>query len=166
MAKTKDATAEAPASISAVVEWQKPAVKPDATGFYHDAAWMEIEADWPGLLPREGFAPLTAEIDASLTFDDCEAIPNPWDVPFGELYQHVCPYVRSWNAMGKNKETGEFGPVPPPAEIGPDAFRAVKPLILVWLAYTLKTLHIGGGPNRKKEAKPSDDGSSGQSGDA
>lgn len=128
-----------------------PAIVPDLDGFYHNSDWIRIECDWPGLIPREGFKPLWAEIDTNLTFDDAEAIPDVFNTNFGQLYRYVCPRVRAWNARGIDRKTGELKPVPPPAEIGPDAFRAVKPLILVWLAYTLKTIHLGGGPNRPKE---------------
>lgn len=149
--KEEDAIiAEAIASHPVIVE-PFPAIVPDEDGFYHNADWIRIECDWPGLAPREGFKPLWAEIDSNLTFDDAEAIPDVFNTNFGQLYRYVCPRVRAWNALGIDQATGELKPVPPPAEIGADAFRAVKPLILVWLAYTLKTIHLSGGPARPKE---------------
>jgi len=128
-----------------------PAVVPDPDGFYHDASWIKIECDWDGLKPKPGCAPLWAEIDAGLTFDDAEAIPNIFETPYGQLYRYVCPRVRAWNAKARDLNTGHLMDVPPPAEIGPDAFRAIHPRILLWIAYTLKTIHLGGGPNRPKE---------------
>lgn len=143
--------AAAELTSSPVVLDQFPAIVPDEDGYYHAADWIRVECDWPGLAPRDGFKPLWAEIDANLTFDDAEAIPDIFNTPFGQLYRHVCPRVRAWNARGIDQETGRLRLVPPPAEIGADAFRAVKPTIMLWLAYTLKTIHLGGGPNRPKE---------------
>jgi len=148
-------------AIEQLKRWELPAVAPDDDGFYQGADWIRIECDWPGLTPRDGAKPLWVEIDASLTFEEAEAIPNPFEAPFGHLYPHVCPRVRAWNYRRIDRETGTMVPVSPPAEAGPDAFRYVRPRTLVWLAYTLKTLHLGGGPNRGKETSASGDGSSG-----
>lgn len=150
--------AEAIAQHPPLIRDEFPAVIPDPDGFYHSAQYIRIECDWPGLAPLEGCAPLWAELNATLTFADSEQIPDPWQTTFGELYRYVCPHVRAWNARGIDRESGELRPVPPPAEIGPDAFRVVRPLILVWLAFTLKTLHLGGGPNRGKETQESSPG--------
>lgn len=139
------------ATSQMVQPYRPPAIVPDPDGFYHDAQWIRVEAEWPGLIPREGFSPLWAEIDAGLTFADATAIPNPFETPFADLYPHVCPRVRAWNARKRDPETGEMSPVAPPMEIGAAAFIDIKPLIMIWLAHTLKTVHLGGGPNRKPE---------------
>lgn len=142
------------------------AVVPDDDGFYHDAEWIKVTCEgWAGLEPRPGFSPLWAELDASLTIREASLIPNPFEATVAELVPHVAPRVRAWNVKWRNPETGQVEPVPPPAEIGGDAFLMAKTTILAWLAFTLKTLHLGGGPNRGKETSASDDGSSG-SGDA
>ena len=149
-AEEDEIVAEAIAS-NPIIHDNFPAVVPDPDGFYHSAQYLRMECDWPGLAPMEGCAPLWAEINATLTFDQCEAIPDPWNTNFGDLYRHICPHVRAWNARGIDQETGELRPIPPPAEIGADAFRAVRPAVLVWLGVTLKWMHLAGGPNRPKE---------------
>lgn len=142
------------------------AVVPDDDGFYHAANWIRVTCEgWAGLEPRPGFSPLWAEIDASLTIRESSLIPNPFEATIADLAPHVAPRVRAWNAKWLNPETGKAEPVPAPAEIGAEAFVMVQTTILAWLAFTLKTLHLGGGPNRGKETSASDDGSSG-SGDA
>jgi hypothetical protein len=142
-----------------------PAVRPDEDGYYHDANWVVLECDWPGLKPREGFKPLWAEFDTSLTFAEAMAIPDPFNTPFGELYPHIVPRIRAWNCIRRNAETGETEPVPPPSEIGIEAFQFVRPMMMAWLGFTLKTLHLGGGPNRGKETPPSSVGSDGVNAD-
>ena len=146
-----EAVAEGLAVAATLAPYRPPAITPDPDGFYHDAQWIRVEPDWPGLQPRAEFGQLWVEIDAGLTFHEAMSIPEPFTTPWGELYPHVCHRVRAWNYRKRDPETGEMVPVPPPIEAGPDAFLDVKPLLLVWLAYTLKTVHLGGGPNRGKE---------------
>jgi hypothetical protein len=140
-----------------------PAVTPDADGYYHAARWIKVVCDWDGLAPREGAEPLWAEIDASLTFNEARRIPNPFETPYAELAKHVGPRVRAWNARMVDAETGNLVPAPPPSEKGMDAFWDVNVYILVWLAFTLRTLHLQGGPNRKNATTPSGAGSDGPS---
>lgn len=138
-----------------------PAVVPDADGYYHAARWIRVVCEWEGLAPREGTEPLWAEIDASLTFNEAMRIPNPFETPYVELAAHVAPRVRAWNARMVDPATGELVPAPTPSETGMQAFYDVNIHILVWLAFTLRTLHIAGGPNRGKETKQSDGTSDG-----
>lgn len=141
-----------------------PAVIPDGDGYYHNARWIRVVCEWPDLAPRPPAKPLWAEIDASLTFNEALRIPNPFEAPYGELIEHVEPRVRAWNARMVDPETGDLVPAPPPSEKGVAAFGDVDLRILVWLAFTLKTLHLAGGPNRGKgtsESAPTSDGPSG-----
>lgn len=160
-----DETPEPAPAIASMV----PAPEPDEDGYYPDADWVRIECDWDSLKPREGFKPLWAEFDVSLSFEEALRIPNPFATPIGELYPHVCPRVRAWNVKRRNPETGKLEPVPSPMEAGPDAFRGVKPAIVAWLASTLMTVHLRGGVSEKKEpteTSASGDGPSGPSGES
>lgn len=140
-----------------------PAVIPDADGYYHDARWLKVTCDWGVLKPREGAAPLWAEIDAALTFNEARAIPDPFNTPYVDLAEHVAPRVRAWNAKRVDPATGELVDAAPPSELGMQAFYDVNVYILAWLAYTLKTIHLGGGPNRGNATTPSGGGSDGTS---
>ena len=140
-----------------------PAIVPDADGFYHDADWLRIECDWPGLKPRDGFAPLWAEIDASLTFREALAIPLDAGTPMKDIYPHILHRVRAWNVREYNASTGQMEPVPPPSEIGMEALMRVRPLVVEWLALSIKLTSLNGGPNRKNETTPSGDGRDGPS---
>jgi hypothetical protein len=52
--------------------------------------------------------------------------------------------------------TGAIVPVIPPAEAGPDVLKAVDPLVTVWLASRLKTIHIPSKEDRGKDTPPSE----------
>ena len=139
------------------------AITPDADGYYGDADWIRVTCDWPQLQPRDGFQPLWAEIDASLTFREALAIPLETGTPMKDIYPHILHRVRAWNAREYNAVTGEMEPVPPPSEIGMDALMRVRPIVAEWLALTIKTTSLHGGPNRKNETTPSGDGRDGPS---
>ena len=143
-----------------------PAPRPDETGWYSDADWITVECEWPALKPRDGFAPVTAEIDASLTFKEAIAIPIEAGVPLINIFRHIAPRVRAWNVQEWDAESGALVPVPPPSEIGTEAFMRCRPLVVEWLGWAVRTYSLNGGPNRKNGATPSGDGSSGTSGDA
>lgn len=129
-------------------------------GFLPRARTRELVCDFPGLEPAEGSDPLTATVVSSLTFDDLDAIPNPLYVENGrtmyrstqELRAAIAPHVLAWNCEAVNRETGKTEPVPAPADGGPDAFRAVDTLVVVWLALALKGLWVGA--DEKKGAPP------------
>lgn len=94
----------------------------------------------------EGAEPFRAEIRTNLTWADIDAIKIFGDesLTFAELWGVLAPHVRAWNALGIDPTTGEAVPVPPPAEAGPDAFRAIDAALTVWLATQLRTAHLGG----------------------
>lgn len=141
------------------------AVVPSPDGWYSDADWITIECDWPSLKPREGAAPLTATIDATLTIKEASAIPLGIR-PLGEVIPHITARVRSWNVMEFDAVTGTMVPVPPPAEIGVDAFTRCRPDVISWLASAIQNYSLFGGPNRKNGTTPSDPTSDGLSDDA
>lgn len=90
----------------------------------------------------EGAEPFRATIVTSLTFAEIAAIPLNSETTWPELFQAIAPYVTEWNAMGRNLETGEYEPLPPPAEAGPDVLRGVSTETSIFLATSLKTVHL------------------------
>ena len=46
-----------------------------------------------------------------------------------------------WNCVQIDTATGEYVPVPPPSEIGVEAFTYVDPVVSDWLAFVLKTTY-------------------------
>jgi hypothetical protein len=120
--------------------------------------------DFPGLEPDEGCEPLRATVRTNLTFDELDAIPVAVFVEDGtvmyrstaEMRAAIAPYVLAWNIDADDVETGETVPVIPPAEAGPDVLRTVDPLITVWLASRLKTIHIPSKEDRGKDTPPSE----------
>ncbi len=123
----------------------------------------EIVCEFPGLESAEGCEPLRATVRTNLTFDELDAIPVAVFVEDGtvmyrctaEMREAIAPYVLAWNVEAEDSESGAFVPVIPPAEAGPDVFRGVDPLITVWLATRLKTIHIPSKEDAKKDTPPS-----------
>ena len=121
-------------------------------GYLPKRRTRELVCDLPGLEPEEGAEPLRATVVSSLTFDDLDAIPSPVTVEDGkvlwrttpELRAAIAPYVTAWNCEAIDRETGKPTPLPPPAEAGPDVFRATDWLVTVWLALELKQIHVSG----------------------
>lgn len=122
----------------------------------------ELVCDFPGLEPDEGCEPLRATVRTNLTFDELEAIPAAVFVDDGavmyrstaEVRAAIAPYVLAWNAEAENAD-GETVPVLPPADAGPDVFKAVDPLVTVWLAVRLRTIHLPDPDAAKKDTPPS-----------
>lgn len=140
-----------------------PAITPDPDGFYADADWIRVECDWPALQPREGFSKIWAEIDTSLTFQEAIAIPLEPGRSRLDLFAHLVHRVRAWNVREFDPVTNTFVPVPPPTEIGKAAFLRIKPVIVEWLAFTIREYTLNGGPNRKNGATASEPGHDGAS---
>lgn len=143
------------------------AVIPTPDGWYHDADWIRVECDgaepWGRLKPRDGAEPLWAEIDATLTIKEALSIPLGKGKPLMGVIPHLVTRVRAWNVREFDAEAGAYVPVPPPSEIGADAFTRCRPQVIEWLAFTLQDMSLNGGPNRGNEAPPSADTSSGPS---
>lgn len=97
---------------------------------------FRIECDW--VEPMPGEERLTAEI-ASLTFDEIDRVKACLraDVPFADTWPVISPFVVRWNAQAVDQTTGEYVDVPPPAEIGSNAFRALEPWVTTWLTVQL-----------------------------
>lgn len=125
-------------------------------GFVPKPRTRTVECAW--LEPAEGAEPLTATIVVNLSLEQIDYVnqlraSNP---TYSDLWAVICPQVIAWNAHALDMATGDYVPVPPPAEIGQDALRAVDPLITSWLAWELGRSHLGGA-EREGKSKPSDD---------
>jgi hypothetical protein len=112
----------------------------------------QVESSLP---TAEGAEPFRATIVTSLSFAEIEAIPFGEHVTYRDMFEAIHPYVVAWNALGFNLETRQYEPVPPPAEAGAAAFQAVDPSVATFLAFKLKTVHLGDDKDRPKGSTPS-----------
>lgn len=125
----------------------------------------ELACDWDGLAPDDGCEPLRATVRTNLTWDEIDALPNPVLVRDGQTYflnspeirEGIAPYIVAWNVEGRNSETGEVGPLPAPAEAGPDVLKACDRLVTSWLAVEMKTIHLPKPDQKKDDTPPSAD---------
>lgn len=120
----------------------------------------EITGEWS----PEGEEPFRATIITSLSFAEIEAIPFSSETTYDEIFPTIAPYVVAWNAMGRNAETGEYEPLPAPADGGPEMLRKVEPRVTVFLASKLRTVHLGDQTVRPKALTPSGDTPAGRNG--
>jgi hypothetical protein len=102
----------------------------------------------------EGFEPLRATIITSLSFAEIDAIKINQTATYAELFTVIAPYIVAWNAMGRVIGTDQFEPLPPPSEAGPEILQKIDPNDSTWLAYKLRTVHMGD-DDLKKELTPS-----------
>ena len=129
----------------------KKATPAPVTGFQIRPRYREVVCDWFEL--EDGEEPFTATIRTNLTFDQINAIPAGDGVTFSEVWEQIAEYVTKWNLVAED-ETGAMVAVPPPAEAGPDVFRAMDAALNVWLIAQVRTAHLGG-PDRKNGSTPS-----------
>jgi hypothetical protein len=80
----------------------------------------------------------------NLTFDQINAIPKGFNATHQQVWEEIAPYITGWNLTALNIESGEVEPVPPPAEAGPDVFRALDSELSAWLISWMRTIHVGG----------------------
>lgn len=143
--------------IPTVPEMPTIAAIPGDDGWYGDADWIRVSCEWPALKPRDGFEPIWAEFDATLSFREATSIPTEAGVPLIKLFAHIAPRIRAWNVREFDADSGQMVPVPPPMEIGTEALMRCRGLVVEWLAYTLRSISLFGGPNRKNEPSTSDE---------
>jgi hypothetical protein len=108
--------------------------------------------------PDEGAEPLTATLAMNLSFDQLDAIKalnREPETTYNELFAAVSPHVIAWNAVAFDQVSGDYVPVPPPAEIGADALKTQEPFVTIWLAREIELGYIGG-VEREKKVTPSD----------
>lgn len=98
--------------------------------------------------------PFRAEMRANLTFGEIDAIDVYGKLTFEELWRVMAPHVRAWNLLARDMGSGEIVAVPPPAEAGPDALRAIDHASALWLASELRTAHLGGEERGKGSPAP------------
>jgi len=147
----KQATAE-PTPIAAPAGYL-PAARP---------RWRWVECAWTA--GEDDGEIFRAEIRSNLTWGDIDAIDLSGALSYADLWELMAPHVRDWNALGRDAETGEPAPVPPPAVGGADSFRALEPAITLWLATQLRTVHLGG--EERGKGRQRQDASPGQESDA
>lgn len=125
----------------------------------------EIAGTWS----PEGEEPFRATIVTSLSFGEIEAIPLNSDATYEQLFPTIAPFVVAWNAMGRNAETGEYEPLPAPADAGPEVLRKVEPMVSIFLAAKLRKVHlevVEGRPLGSKPAGSTPDGPSASDSDS
>ncbi len=88
------------------------------------------------MLPADDGEPFWAEIRDDLTFAELDTI-NP-SAPFGELWPLIAPWVVAWNAVARDLATGEWHPVTPPAEGGPDMFKTQRTQVSQFIAWCIR----------------------------
>lgn len=122
-------------------------------GFVAKGRIRRFECEW--LEPEEGAEPFWADINVKMTIDEVDAFGEllSGGARVGEAWPWLAPRVVAWNAMAYDIASGEYVPVPPPAEGGEASFRAVESVITSWLAFSLKSGALGG--DLKKEETPS-----------
>lgn len=66
--------------------------------------------------------------------------------PNGLMLRLIAPYVLDWTATATDADSGEAVPVPPPAESGEDALRALSVADLDWIVRRISNgLYLGNG---------------------
>lgn len=108
-------------------------------GYRRAPRYEEIEYR-PDELPEDQEG-LKVTIRSNLTFAEVDEIPYGLKVKFADIWPVIAPYVIAWNVMGENVETGEWEPVPPPAEAGVSSFDALEDVEALWLILAIKFKH-------------------------
>jgi len=107
--------------------------------------------------PEEGSDPLSVTIAVNLTFEEVDALSamlsSNSKTTFSELFDAIADRVIAWNITSIDRISGEERPVPPPAEIGAQAFRLIDPLITNWIAWKLATIYRDD-PDREGKQTP------------
>lgn len=114
------------------------------------------------MTPEDGSEPFWADVRDDLTFADIDSLDPK--KPFAEVWELMSPWVMDWNALGQDKETGEWLHVPPPSVIGPDAFKSQRTQVTLFIAWCIR---LGDGlpelPKGLSSSGDMDDGSLGVS---
>lgn len=138
---------------------------PAIGGFVPRPRTAEVVCDW--IEPADGADPLRATVVLNTTNAEVSYLTGLLTrlndgLTFGEIWPAIAHRVVAWNAVAYDLESGAYAPVPPPAEAGADAFRAVDSLVSAWLLYELTRAHFGGAERPKGSTPPgSTDGGTG-----
>ena len=114
-----------------------------------------VECDWfsgETVEGEEALPPFRAEVRTNQTWDELAELDLKPEQTNGERWALIAPHVRNWNLLARDLETGEIVQVPPPAEAGPDAFKALEPALYLWLDLQVRTAHRGGVERPKSPA--------------
>lgn len=115
-----------------------PAVTDPVKGYYRPKwyRWITMPRDlWS---PKERPEPLGVFLRANLTFAQMAAIPYGEGVRYADIEAAIAPHILRWNVTAINAQNGKREPVPPPAEVGPNAMRLLSEIELEWLAIQLR----------------------------
>ena len=129
----------------------KKTAAPNVTGFRVKPRYRDVTCDWFDV--EEGEEPFTATIRTNLTWGDVEAMPVPKEATFAEIWDAMAPHVVEWNLVAENIESGQVEPVPPPAEAGPEVFKALENPLSIWLYNEVRFAHLGGPKALIKDAE-------------
>lgn len=84
---------------------------------------------------------LKCEIRSNLSFAESDAITYKSTTTYDEVRQDIARYIRNWNLLGKNFETGETQAIPSPRDGGADMLLALDKGELTWLLMAIKYKH-------------------------
>jgi hypothetical protein len=123
-------------------------------GFITEVETREAVCDI--VAPREGAEPFRVTLQTGLTFRQLEAIPLEDETLWSDLRDAIWRYVLDWNALWLNPESGEYERLLPPAQVGPDQFKAINNNLVRWIGLELKIGHLRD-RNLPKGVTPSSD---------
>ena len=106
--------------------------------------------------PDDDSEPFWAEVRDDLTFADLDSVQP--SAPFSQIWEQISPWVLAWNAVARDVITGEWTSVPPPAEIGPDAFKTQRTQVTQFIAWCIRLGDgVGELPKGPKRSGDTDD---------
>jgi hypothetical protein len=86
--------------------------------------------------PEDGAEPFWADIRDDLTFAEMDSVKP--SAPFADLWETIAPWVIAWNAIALDQVSGEWKAVPPPAEMGPEAFATQRTQVTNFIAWCIR----------------------------
>jgi hypothetical protein len=118
-------------------------------GFVAKPRLMEYEVAFEA---EEGAAPFVFQAYGNLTIQECDDLTAMLreGASYQAFWERLAWRVKSWNAVALDLATNEYVPVPPPAEVGIDAFRVIDPALTSLIALALIRRVVGRDSNRPK----------------
>lgn len=120
----------------------------NVTPFRITAVYKTVEIRRPDI--EEGPV-LTAKVRHNLTMAQREAMPRLSDKSktMADMYAAMAPYVTEWNFEAETAD-GDFAPVPPPSEGGPDTFKLLDDYYVFELYASILNAAYGGNEGSKE----------------
>jgi hypothetical protein len=115
-------------------------IAPVVTGFYSKPRTRRVSCDW--LEPADGAERLWADVRSDIPIGVTDEIPFGVQHTHREGWEAVAPWVTDWNALAWDTASRSMQPVPAPAVGGPEVFKYLDPIIVEWLAFTLRTTYL------------------------